>query len=239
MIVSAHQPVYLPGIIFFNKLSLSDACMLLPHCQFVAHSWHQRNRIRNAGGVQWLSVPVCASFGQSIAQTRIANHHWRRKHAASLRHVYGKRPYFDTYFPDLEKLLLADTESLAELDMSLLRQFCEWLRISTPLHDSRDFALTGHKTELLIEVCSALGADRFLSNPGSVAYVDEALMAAHGVAHHWQRFEHPVYRQGCDFLPDLSVVDLLFNVGPHAAELVRQCGRIDPPLNEPAEHHEQ
>jgi hypothetical protein len=230
MIVSAHQPVYLPGIIFFNKLALSDACMLLPHCQFVAHSWHQRNRIRNANQAQWLSVPVNANFGQSIADASFANDHWRRKHLASLRHVYGKRPFFDAYFPQLERLLSAEYSNLADLDIQLIRQLCEWLDVRTPLYDSRHHAFKGHKTELLIEVCNALGADRMVSNVGSAVYVDELLMSQHGITHHWQRFHHPSYTQGGVFIPDLSVVDLLFNVGPAAAELVLNAGYIDPTL---------
>jgi hypothetical protein len=232
MIVSAHQPVYLPGIIFFNKLALSDACMLLPHCQFVAHSWHQRNRIRSGDQALWLTVPVNASFGQAIAEATPAKLNWRRKHLASIRQAYGKRPFFDAYFPELERLLNDDYPNLADLDIRLISRLCEWLGILTPLHDSRNHGFELHKTELLIEVCRCLGADRFLSNIGSADYVVESLMAAQGIAHHWQRFIHPDYAQGQGFLPDLSAIDLLFNVGPGAADIVRRSGRIDPPLDQ-------
>jgi len=52
-------------------------------------------------------------------------------------------------------------------------------------------------------------------------------MRAAGLGHHWQLFEHPVYPQGrTPFMPHLSIIDLLFNVGPDAAEIVRSCGRV-------------
>jgi len=230
MIVSAHQPVYLPGIILFNKLALSDACMLLSHCQFVVRSWHQRNRIRDRDAPMWLSVPVNAGYKQPIAEVQVAGQKWRRKHVGSLRQAYGRRPFFDTYFPELVRLLSIDYPSLADLDIALIRCLCQWLEIDTPLHDSRDFGLSLHKTELLIESARALGADHFLSNIGSSVYVEEAVMAEQRVQHHWQRFEHPVYEQGLPFVQDLSVVDLLFNIGPRSAQVVRTCGHIDPQL---------
>ena len=46
MIFSGHQPVYLPGIIVFTKIALSDAFMYVRHCQYVSGSWHSRNFIR-------------------------------------------------------------------------------------------------------------------------------------------------------------------------------------------------
>ena len=45
MILSGHQPVFLPGIILFNKMALSDQFMYVGHVQFSPKSWQQRNRI--------------------------------------------------------------------------------------------------------------------------------------------------------------------------------------------------
>ena len=50
VILSGHQPVYLPGIVVLTKIALSDACMLVGHCQFQNKSWHSRNYIRGPSG---------------------------------------------------------------------------------------------------------------------------------------------------------------------------------------------
>ena len=54
-ILSAHQPVYLPGLILFHKIALSDVFVLLPDVQFQRHSWQQRNRVRNGKDAIFLS----------------------------------------------------------------------------------------------------------------------------------------------------------------------------------------
>jgi len=229
MILSAHQPVYLPGIILFNKIALSDSFMFLGHVQLVKQGWHVRNRIRQGDAELFLTIPVKTSgrLGQSIDETEIADDFWKRKHLETIRQAYRKRPYFDAYFPPLEALLSANWLSLGALNKALIRHFLRVLEIATPILESTDYAPEGHKTGLLIEITKAVGADAFLSNEGARVYVEEAEMHAAGVGHFWQIFEHPVYEQGrSPFLPNLSIIDLLFNVGPAASDIVRNCGRI-------------
>lgn len=228
MILSGHQPVYLPGIILFNKIALSDAFMFVGHCQLSNKSWHTRNRIRLGERELMLSVPVSKQFGQSINDTAILDDGWQRKHLGSIRQAYGKRPYFREYFPRLEALIGAQWASLGDMNIALIKAMLGWLEIDTPILDSRDYEITGNKTDMLISMCQAVGADQYLSNEGSRDYVDEAAMAREGIFHTWQHFEHPVYEQGAAFMENMSAIDLLFNAGPQSAALVRSCGRIDP-----------
>lgn len=230
MMLSAHQPVYLPGIILFNKIAISDAFMFLGHAQLVTHSWHMRNRIRQGDGEIFLTVPVktAGRFGQSIDETEPDKPAWKRKHIESIRQAYRKRPFFEEYFHPVEELLAADWTSLGAMNKALIRHFLAVLRIDTPIFESQDHHPTGHKTDLLIEMCRATGANAFLSNEGSRVYVEEDRMAEAGIAHYWQVFEHPVYEQGRPFVPNLSIIDLLFNVGPAAADIVRACGHAEP-----------
>lgn len=230
MILSGHQPVYLPGIILFNKIALSDAFMFVGHCQYTKKSWQTRNRIYVAGQEHWLSVPVktAGAFYQAINDTRFDGAHWKRKHLGTIRQAYQGRPFFERYFPQLETLLARDWDNLGDMNIALIKTFLDWLEIRTPLLDSRDYAIEGHKTDMLISMCRAAGADCYLSNEGARAYVDETAMAAAGIQHLWQAFEPPVYEQGHPFTPNLSLIDLLFNVGPDAARIVRACGRVAP-----------
>jgi hypothetical protein len=235
MILSGHQPVYLPGIILFNKIALSDAFMFVGHCQYTQKSWQTRNRIRLGDEEHWLSVPVKKSgrFGQSINDTEILDEHWKRKHLGSIRQAYGKCPYFQQYFPELEQLILGSHRGLGDMNIAIIKRILAWLDIGTPILDSRDFPIEGNKTEMLISMCAAAGADRYLSNEGSRDYVDERAMADKGILHCWQIFEHPVYDQGRPFMPHMSIIDLLFNAGPGARDIVRGCGRIEPGLHHP------
>ena len=213
----------------FNKIALSDAFMFVGHCQYTQKSWQTRNKISLGGVEHWLSVPVKKSgrFGQSINETEILDGHWQKKHLGSIRQAYGKRPYFELYYPDLEKLIMQDIPSLGDLNMSLIRVICNWLEITTKILDSRDLPVTGNKTDMLISMCESIDADHYLSNEGSRDYVDEKEMSYVGIQHCWQIFDHPVYEQGVDYMPNLSVIDLLFNTGPDAADIVKNSGRCE------------
>ncbi len=232
MLLSIHQPVYLPGIILFNKIALSDAFMFLGHVPFSKQSWQQRNRINVQGRELFLSVPVVTAdrLGQGIDEVLIApKDPWARKHVGSIRQAYAKRPYFNDYFPALADEITRPHTHLADLNRALIRLIMGWLGIATPVLESRDHEPEGHKTDMLITLCQAAGADHYVSNEGARAYIREDDMAAAGIRHCWQEFEHPVYDQGgAEFVPNLSVIDLLFNTGPAAGEIVRRSGRVVP-----------
>lgn len=231
MIVAAHQPVYLPGIIFFNKLALADVFVFLSDVQLMrGRSWQTRNRIRSTDGMQFLSVPVYRKgrADQTIGDTALADPDWSRRHVATLRHVYGRRPHFAAYFDGLAATLSAGYSDLAALNIAVIKYLAECFGLATPLHNSAEFCLMEGKNERLIDLSRQLGGDAYISNVGSAAYVDEALFARNGVRHLWQHFTHPVYEQGAPFIANLSAVDVLFNLGPAAGDVIRRAGSAKP-----------
>lgn len=236
--LSTHQPVYLPSVMLFNKIALSDVFVFLSHVQFEGRSWQQRNRIRNGNEGIYLTVPVSKKGNrfQAIADTRIAtDSDWRAKHLRGIRFAYQERPYFERYFPELEAMLSRDWHSLCDLNIALTQLILGWLEIGTTLLDSRDLHPEGKSNAMLVSLCREVGADRYVSNVGSRSYIDEALFSAAGVQHCWQDFRFPVYDQGAPFIDRLSVIDLLFNAGPAARSLVLEAGRVVERLDQVSE----
>ena len=227
-VLSAHQPVYLPGLILFNKIALSDVFVFLCDVQFKRRSWHVRNQVRNGQDSIWLTVSVDQSAGQSntIRQVRLGETDWRRKHLASLEHEYKKRPHFERYFEGYRSLISDEFENLAELNMALIRHFCDELNIQTRLIDSQEIDHSGTNQARLISLCHAIGADQYVSNIGSAAYVEETGFVQESITHLWQAFTPPQYDQGKAFLPNMSIIDALFNLGPETAALVGRSGYL-------------
>jgi hypothetical protein len=224
-ILSAHQPVYLPGIIIMAKIALSDDFMWVGHCDYQPRSWHSRNYIRGYKSIVTLSVPVVKSSGPSINEKRIDGVLWKDHHLRSLAHNYRKRPFFKDYFPELEAVLLMPHTSLANLNISLAHLFCHWLNIETQIHYSENWNISGRKTAMLVDMCQKMKATDYLSSPGERAYVN--IQEMNGYAHHFLKFTHPIYEQGYrDFAPDLSVIDLIFNCGPESGDIVKRCASV-------------
>jgi len=230
LILSGHQPVYLPGIIFFNKLALSDLFMYVGHVQFSPKSWQQRNRIALNGKEHLLSVPVIKAdrFGQCIDEVQLSEEPWRRKHLGSIRQAYVKRPFFNQYYPELDDAINRKYDSLGHLNRSLISLICKWINIKTPTVESYLFPqISGAKTQMLIEMCQSVGADHYLSNEGARDYVNESQLASHKITHCWQNFTHPVYYQGSNFLANMSTLDIIFNLGPESKTVICSSGTID------------
>ncbi len=223
MILSGHQPCYLPGIILFNKIALSDAFMFVGHCQYTPKSWHSHNYIRTGK----LSVPV--HKGLSINETQICGEHWKQKHIKSIFSAYNKYPFFGDYFPELQRTIVEHHFYIGHLNVILIRCILDWLDIRTLIFEAAQ--LKYRKTNMLIEMCRAVGADEYLSNEGSRDYVDEELLAANGIKHRWQKFKDPDYGQKRLVIDGkeqpLSVLDLLFSKGPEAGGIVRESGYFE------------
>lgn len=227
MILSGHQPCYLPGIQLFNKIALSDVFMFTGHCQYQRGEFHSHNFIRTCR----LTVPVRTTFGDSIDNTRLTEGHWRRRHIKSIELAYSHFPFFDNYFPRLEQIINHAHSWLGTLNTALILQILDWLNIKTKILFSHDHKIQGNKEDMLISMCRAIGADEYLSNTGSLAYLgleEEEKMKDAGITHRWQEFEHPFYGQETAMNEGrLSVIDLLFRRGPGARAIIERCGNID------------
>jgi hypothetical protein len=95
--------------------------------------------------------------------------------------------------------------------------------IRTALARSSELTADGAKSDLILNLCRAVGADTLLAGfGGSRRYLDVEAFAREGVRIQWHQFTHPEYRQ-CGpqpFIPGLAALDLLFNCGPQSRAIL-------------------
>ncbi len=227
MKVAINQPTYLPWMGYFDLIDQVDMFVVLDNVQFEKQSWQQRNRIKTPSGLQWLTVPVKfrGRFGQLIHDVEIREPQFWRNHVRGIELAYRRAPYFDQYFPRLSRLLEErSTSRLMDLNFSLLRWLLDMLEIQTPLVTSSSLRQSGKRTELLGNICQTLGATEYISPLGSATYLlpEQDILHRRGVEVFFQNYDHPVYRQlFTPFEPFASVIDLLFNEGGRALEVLR------------------
>lgn len=228
MIISVHQPQYIPWIGYFDKIRNSDAFVFLDKVQYKGREFQNRNKIRTKTGSIWLSVPVVASGEgrQIISDVRIDNSSdWAGDHLASLRSCYGRARFFDRYIPFFEDIYGRRWESLAELNVRIIRYMLEDLSIPTPVYFESALDIKTKKTDRIVDICGKLKADTYLSGIGGREYLEENKFEAAGVKLIYQQFSHPKYHQQfmkdeTDFMPYMSAVDLLFNEGPDSGRIL-------------------
>ncbi|HLO63220.1 MAG TPA: WbqC family protein [Azonexus sp.] len=234
MIVATHQPHYLPWLGYLDRMQKADLFVVLDHVQFERRNYQNRTRILLDGVPRWLTVPVVqASQLERVIDKQIDNSSgdkksWGLKHYQTLRHAYRDAPFFDLYGPKLFKILSTCPERLVDMDQMTLDFLREALDIRTPLVNSSELNLSGARSELILNLCLAVGADTYLAGMGgSRTYLDRAMFAKAGVNIIWQEFQHPIYFQcgGGPFMPGLSAIDLLFNHGPQSTEILHRQPR--------------
>jgi hypothetical protein len=225
MIVSIHQPPYLPWLGYFHRIAISDVHVVLDHVQFEKNSFINRNKVRTADGWCWLTVPVktAGKFGNlPIHGVEIANGRpWATSHWGTLRLNYSKATYFSQHSTFFRTLYSRAWTKLAELTAEVNRYLLDAFGITTKIFFSSQLNVSGRKDELILNLCRELGATTYLSGPLGRNYLREELFHRHNIAVQYDDYQPPAYRQAYPgFEPNLAAIDLLFNAGPASSEIL-------------------
>jgi len=225
MIISANQPYFCPFPGFFYKAILSDVLIILDEVQFPhGTTWINRNRFKNDQGTLWMTIPVWKKgLGeQKINQVRICYEgRWPRKHLESLKSAYGNAPYLREHLSFIEGLFAPRSEKLIDLNLAIIRYLMKCLQIQTRLVLLSELGVKARGTQLLIEICKAMGASAFLAQSQAQKYLDAGLFQESEIELRTFKYLAPIYPQlWREFLANLSTFDLVFNCGPKARDIL-------------------
>lgn len=226
LLLSAHQPVYLPWLGLFHKLAVADRFVIFDDVPYSKKMWYNRNKVLGPNGVIMLSVPVFYSKTDATKHKDVridTTSNWAFKHWRSIESAYQKTRYFADYAGVLEKIYGQSWTHLSELNEAMLRQFMVWLGIDTPLVRASDHSFRGEKSSLVLDMSQQLGARAYLFGALGRDYADIGAFLSARIAPLFQDYKHPVYRQnrGEEFVPYLSILDLLFREGAASGDILR------------------
>ena len=210
------QPRFFPGLHYLHRMMLADVFVVLDTVQFSPRHEENRTKLKSAQGPQWLTVPMRKSGReQLILDTRIDNGHtWQRKAVKTLTHLYNKTPYYNTYSPEIIRILEAPHETLVELNRASWEPALRLLDVTCKFVCASELPVQGRGPRLLLDICKHLGANIYLSGAFGREYLDFAEFAAGGVKVRLHEYNYPVYLQRFGgFVPFLSYLDMLLNVG--------------------------
>jgi hypothetical protein len=229
MKVAIHQPHFLPWLGYLHRMAQVDTFVVLDHVQFERRNYQNRTMIRMEDEARWLTVPVVQrSQKERIIDKEIDNRPdgakwWAPNHFATLRHAYRHAGFFGTYAAALKQLFETRRERLVDLNQAGLDILRAAFGIATPLVRSAELELCGARSDLILDVCRALGADTLLAGMGaSRDYLDVKAFERAGVRIEYHDFRHPEYPQcgAAPFMRGLSAIDLLFNCGPASRDIL-------------------
>jgi hypothetical protein len=215
---------------FFEQIYRSDVFVIYDDVQYDKEGWRNRNRIKSANGVQWLTVPILFRLSEAklITEVKIDNKiNWCKKHLATIKQNYAKAPFFKNYIGLFEDAYSRDWEYLVDLDMFFINGLTMFLGMGDKkIVRSSVLNIMGDRIERLINLCKFFGANTFYEGIAGKDYIEESLFRDHGIKVEYQDYVHPVYQQLYgDFIPYLSVIDLIFNHGEESLPMIIGSGK--------------
>lgn len=217
MILSVHQPQYIPWLGYLDKIAKSDVFVYLDSCQYKHREFQNRNRIWTKNGELWLAVPVLVKGkrDQLIKDVEInQDSDWQKSHWRSLEMTYKKAPCFEVHREFFQKLYLERTWTrLIDLNICITEYLLQHFKIQTEIKIESSVGSAGLSNERILDICQRLNAHTYLSGAGAKTYIDRELFKQANIDLIFQDFKHPRYSQfnHSDFTPYMSSLDYIFN----------------------------
>lgn len=194
---------YLPSLEFFCALSAFEEIQLEYYQHYVKQSFSNRCYINTSQGVQLLVVPLRDKHGKiPLHEVKIDHQQkWQNNHWRSIESSYANSPYFEFYEAEIKKILYQDHEFLSSLNFDLL-----------------SFCLRSIKLSLILSKTNSFEKDLI----NSVSDIRQKITPKKSYTD--RTFYHSIpYQQvfGNEFVPNLSILDLLFCEGPHTIQFLK------------------
>ncbi|MEN9599701.1 MAG: hypothetical protein RL596_2020 [Bacteroidota bacterium] len=220
------QSNYIPWKGYFDALATSDCFVIYDDMQYTKRDWRNRNLIKTAEGLKWLTIPVevKGKYYQKINETRISNKNWNREHLSQLKLYYKNANNYSAVLPWIENLYLnCNFELLTHINEYFLKHISAYLGLSTNILRSENFFLDGDRTERLVGICQQLEATDYYTGPAAKAYMSEEMFEKVNISvHYFDYTGYQPYKQLHNpFEHSVTILDLIFNEGVNAIHYLK------------------
>jgi len=191
---------YFGPIQWYQKLYRAESVQIERWESFQKQTYRNRCIIATTNGPQALTVPIERQFTiNCIKDIRISDHgNWRHLHWNALQSAYGESPFFDYYQDDIRPFFEQRWDYLLDFNEAIRKKMCELLDIQPKVDYSKKFTV--------YSLSSCVPDYRMVIRPKNPEPDPDFTPKRY----------YQVYEQKHGFLPNLSILDLLFNMGPES-----------------------
>ena len=185
---------YLPSIEYVSLFLKAEDASIELFETYQKQSCRTRTNVMTANGIQTLTIPVIKTNGNHTLTKDIEisyKESWQQIHLRCLESAYRKSAYFDYYFPYFEKIYKQKFNTLVELNEFCLKTILKIMKVKKDYSYTTDFEKIVDENDYRISLSK--GTNKIEMKPYYQVFADR-----HG------------------FIPNLSIVDLLFNEGPNS-----------------------
>lgn len=193
---------YFPPISYFAKFLCNENIIIDNYEHYVKQTFRNRCKIYTANGPLFLSVPVSKGGLQKICTKDVTIDYslqWQKIHWRSIESAYNNSPFFLYYRDELEQRIFSNQKFLVDLNNQIIETVCKQLHIGIIIQFSEKYIDTGiEKNDFRNTISPKIKQQKQLP------------------------FYQQVFSDKYGFASDLSVIDLLFNLGPDSKEYLKK-----------------
>lgn len=216
MKVVVERPHFLPRLYRVQRIALADIYVIRDDGFYKTLDWQRRTTVKTPEGVRYLTVGVNKGTTDGLVKDVMVRDDWQDRMLAMVRAGYRRARHFDEMMSEFESLLYG-CSGLFCLNRRLLLWLFRGLGIGTRVVSQSYYGeFSQRKADLMLAVTVAAGGDAYVCGQSGIDndFYDLAKFREAGVAIETQDWTCPEYPQlWGDFVPNLSVLDALMNVG--------------------------
>lgn len=220
--LAAIQSSFIPWRGYFNLIRTVDKFIFYENTQYTRRDWRNRNKIKTSNGVAWITVPIQSkgNYETKLCDIKLSETPWRKKQLSLIQHAYKKTPFFDDIYPIISEVIEDNSvNGLSDLNIALIKNICRYLGfktefiIDTDLIDQTFINLS--KTEKLLYFCQVTNSKQYFTGPSAANYMETSILTNAKVDVIFFEYQQAKFYDQLwgKFEKDLSILDLLFNLG--------------------------
>jgi hypothetical protein len=215
-----------PWVGLYEQLALADVWVHYDDVQFSKGSFVNRVQLKTANGPSWLTVPLAnVTLGQAIGDLVLDDRQpWRERHLDQLRRAYDGAPHVDDVLSLVSSVYERAHASAADLFIDAFETVADRLGLleGRTIVRSSTLGIDGRSWERVLAAVERLDGDVYVTGHGAARYLDPGAFDRAGVEVRYMDYARTPYPQlHGGFTPHVSILDLLANTGPGAADAIR------------------
>ena len=226
------QPYFLPYLGYFQLMASVNKFVVYDDVNFIKRGWVNRNNLLVNGQANLVTIPLSNGKRDVLIRDVIvssADSSWRAKIIKTIQLSYSKAPMFEEVFPRIEEILMSSETSISRLNVQALKWVCRYLSIPVEIVESSEvYSNRGlERSVRLADICVQEGADHYINASGGRQLYDQTMFDPFGIKLCFLEPEVMPYEQGnSDFVPGLSILDVLMYNSPEVASDMVRSGRV-------------
>ena len=224
MKVSIIQPCFAPWLGYFEQMLIGDIFIYMDDVQYTKKDWRNRNQLKSPNGAKYITVPVKKTNRETLINEVLISYNepWEERILNQIDQWYRKAPNYQKGRQLVENVFKMKSEKLIDLNFHLNNEILKFMGVEKEIKFSSEVPRNSvTKNERIVEICKYFKSNLLYDGNSAKKFIDQKLFANNGIEVIFQDYRQvPYSQQWGEYLPYMSILDLLLNITENYKELI-------------------